>query len=147
MLTGGGFMVEGPGGVNGDGISDIMITSYQQWQGKGNSYIMVYSRSVTRPPTFPPLLQPSSLSPSSFPSFWVHNPTGNPTFQETTNEPSHEGTFPPFLKATQLPSLAPKTFKPTRIPSIKPSTRTPTRKTVPVSVASKETQLLIQQED
>jgi hypothetical protein len=131
-IIGGGFMVGGPGDVNNDGIPDIMISSYQQWQGKGNSYIMVYPRNVTSPPTFLPSSQPSSFpssSPTSSPSFRVHDPTSTPTFQVTTNEPVSEGTFPPFLEATQLPSLAPKTSIPTRIPSIKSITHSPTIKT------------------
>jgi hypothetical protein len=137
-ITGGGFMVAGPGDVNDDGIPDIMISSYQQWQGKGNSYIMVYPRNLTSPPTFLPSSQPTSspsLSPSTFPTFRVHDPTGTPTFLETTNEPVSEGTFPPFLEATQLPSLAPKTSKPTRVPSIKSTTHSPTVKTDPPSVS------------
>jgi hypothetical protein len=131
-ITGGGFMVGGPGDVNGDGIPDIMIGSYQQWQGKGNSYIMVYPRNVTNPPTFHPSSQPTSVpssSPTSMPSLIVREPTSTPTFEETTNEPVNEGTFPPFLEATQLPSLAPKTSKPTRSPSIKSTTYFPTIKT------------------
>jgi hypothetical protein len=131
-ITGGGFMVGGPGDVNGDGIPDIMISSYQQWQGKWNSYIMVYPRNITRPPTFLPSSQPTSspsLSPTSWSSIKVQDPTSTPTLQETTNEPVSEGTFPPFLGATQLPSLAPKTSKPTRVPSMKLTTHFPTVKT------------------
>jgi hypothetical protein len=131
-ITGGGFMVGGPGDVNGDGIPDIMVSSYQQWQGKWNSYIMVYPRNITSPPTFLPSSQPTSspsLSPTSLPSIKVQDPTSAPTLQETTNEPVSEGTFPPFLGATQLPSLAPKTSKPTRVPSMKLTTHFPTVKT------------------
>jgi hypothetical protein len=134
-IIGGGFMVAGPGDVNGDGIPDIMITSYQQWQGKGNNYMMVYPRNTT---TFLPTAQPSSVpsvSPSSIPSIKTQFPTNVPTFQQTTNEPTKEGTFPPFLEATQLPSRAPRTSKPTKIPSIKPATRSPTIKTGPPSFA------------
>jgi hypothetical protein len=145
-ITGGGFMVAGPGDVNGDGIPDIMVSSYQQWQGKGNSYIMVYPRNITSPPTFLPSSQPStspSVFPSSLPSFRVHDPSSTPTFQETTNEPVSEGTFPPFLEATEKPSFAPKTSKPTRIPSFKPSTRSPTIKTnIPSAVPTRKPTIL-----
>jgi hypothetical protein len=125
IITGGGFMVGGPGDVNSDGIPDIMISSYQQWQGKGNSYIMIYPQNITSPPTYLPSSQPSS-SPSSSPTVV---PSINATKQETTNQPSHYGTFPPNLPRTENPSLAPKDSKPTRIPSTKPSTRFPTVKT------------------
>jgi hypothetical protein len=136
-INGGGFMVAGPGDVNGDGISDIMISSNQQWQGKGNSYIMVYPRNVSSPPTFLPSSQPSSSpshSPSALPSLRVNDTTSTPTFLETTNEPVSEGTFPPFLEKTQYPSLAPKTSKPTRAPSIRSTTHSPTLKTIPPSL-------------
>jgi hypothetical protein len=136
-IIGGGFMVGAPGDVNNDGIPDIMISSYQQWQGKRNGYIMVYPLSVTSPPTFLPSSQPSSSPsrfPSVFPSSRVNDPSSTPTYQETTNEPVSEGTFPPFLEATILPSLAPKTSKPTRVPSIKSTTYCPTIKTVPPSL-------------
>jgi sugar lactone lactonase YvrE len=137
IITGGGFMVTGPGDLNGDGIPDIMIVNYQQWQGKGNSYALVYPRNMTNPPSFLPSSQPSlspSLSPTSRPSEAVHAPTNTPTFEETTNQPVSEDTFPPFLERTRLPSLPPKTSTPTRVPSIKLSTRFPTYKTNPPSI-------------
>jgi hypothetical protein len=136
IITGGGFLVAGTGDVNGDGIPDIMVSSYQQWQGKGNSYVMVCPRNITNPPTFFPSSQPTSVPsyfPTSLPSTKVRFPTNVPTFEETTNQPVIEGTFPPFLEATPLPSLAQKTSKPTRIPSVVSSTHSPTIKTNPPS--------------
>jgi hypothetical protein len=89
-ITGGGFSVAGPDDLNGDGISDIMISSYQQWQGKGNSYLMVYPRNATTPPTVFPSSQPS-ITPSSFPSSFPSNklelPRSVPTLQDTTKQP------------------------------------------------------------
>jgi hypothetical protein len=130
-ITGGGFIVAGPGDLNGDGINDIMISSYDQWQGKANSYLMVYpTEIISNPPTFLPSSRPSSspsLVPSASPSKKVQFPTNLPTVKETTNQPVNEGTFPPFLQRTEAPSLAPRTTKPTRMPSFKPSTRGPTR--------------------
>jgi hypothetical protein len=126
VITGGGFIVAGPGDVNGDGIPDIMVTSYQQWQGKGNSYIVVYPRNVTSPPTFLPSSQPTSVpsvSPSTLPS--TRFPTIIPTVTKSKE------TFPPFLQRTEAPTRAPRTSKPTRIPSVTPSTRSPTVKPNP----------------
>jgi hypothetical protein len=142
ILTGGGFMVAGPGDVNGDGINDIMISDYQQWQGKGNSYIMVYPQNMTTPPTFLPSSAPSSSpsrAPTALPSMKIQFPTSVPTIKETTNQPVNEGTFPPNLQKTLSPSLAPKTSKPTRIPSRKPSTQTPTVKTPSPTVSLSRT--------
>jgi sugar lactone lactonase YvrE len=138
VITGGGFLVGGPGDVNGDGIPDIMISSYEQWQGKGNSYILVYPRNMTSPPTFLPSSQPSSVpssAPTTIPSESFRYPTSFPTFEDPTNAPTRYGTFPPFLQRTEKPSLAPKTSKPTRIPSMKPSTRSPTIRTPAPSVS------------
>jgi hypothetical protein len=132
IITGGGFMVAGPGDVNGDGINDIMITDYQQWQGKGNSYIMVYPRNMTTPPTFLPSSAPSSSpshAPTAVPSLKSQFPTNVPTIRETTNQPESDSTFPPNLQKTASPSLAPRTSKPTRVPSRKPPTLSPTVKT------------------
>jgi hypothetical protein len=106
-ITGGGFMVGGPGDVNGDGIPDIMISSYQQWQGKGNSYIMAYPRNVSSPPTFLPSSQPSTK---------IQFPTSVPT--TTSSPPTRYGTFPPNLQRTPYPTHAPK---PTQNPSLRPS--------------------------
>jgi hypothetical protein len=131
VITGGGFMVAGPGDVNGDGIPDIMISNYQQWQGKGNSYTFVYPRNVTSPPTLNPSSQPTSIpsyAPSALPSINSQFPTSVPTFEDTTNQPSHYGTFPPHLQRTDAPTVAPRT---SHIPSVKPSTRTPTIRTNP----------------
>jgi hypothetical protein len=141
VITGGGFTVGGPGDVNGDGIPDIMISSYEHWQEKGNSYIMIYPdrNSVSPPATVTPSSQPTStpsFSPSSAPTNNLY-PSSTPTFEGTTTNqlpPVNEATFPPFLPKTQSPTLAPKTSKPTRTPSKKPSTHSPTVKTNPPSV-------------
>jgi hypothetical protein len=128
IITGGGFMVGGPGDLNGDGIPDIMISSYQQWQGQGNSFIMVFPRNITCPPTFLPSSQPTSgpsSSPSVSPSNKIIQPTSNPTLASSSPTPE-PGTFPPFLPRTENPTLAPRTTKPSRSPTFRPSTGLPT---------------------
>jgi hypothetical protein len=127
IITGGGFMVGGPGDVNGDGIPDMMISSYQQWQGQGNSYIMVYPRNISSPPTFLPSSQPSSspsTSPSLSPTLIISNNPSNAPILKTTQQPMSAGsTFPPSssLKPTRTPSLKPTTRSPTLKPSVRPS--------------------------
>jgi hypothetical protein len=133
-ITGAGFLVVGVGDLNNDGIADVLINNYRQWQGKTNSYVMVYPRNMTYSPTFFPSSHPSvvpSRVPSSFPSLITELPTSVPTSLEerTVDQPGSGNTFPPALQRTALPSRAPKTTKPTRIPSMKPSTRSPTLKT------------------
>jgi hypothetical protein len=115
IVAGGGFLVVGIDDVNGDGIPDAMISNYEQWQGNGLSYIVVYPRNVTKPTTsFLPSSQPSSF-PSRSPTFIVHDPTNTPTAEErTTDQPSSYGTFPPHLQGTVKPSRAPKTCRPTK---------------------------------
>jgi hypothetical protein len=134
IVTGGGFLVAGVDDVNGDGNADLMITNYQEWQGKGNGYPLVYPRNISIPVISPPSSQPSSV-PSSFPtehpSLEIHPPTNLPTTEEDAlHKPvaTGGGTFPPLLQRTESPSRSPKTSRPTRIPSFKPSSRSPTIK-------------------
>jgi hypothetical protein len=125
IVTGGGFLVAGVDDVNGDGNADLMIANYQEWQGKGKGYLLVYPRNISSPVIVPPSSQPSSF-PSSFPT---EHPSNVPTTEDDAmNKPVAPGpdTFPPFLQRTELPSRSPKTSKPTRIPSFKPSSRSPT---------------------
>jgi sugar lactone lactonase YvrE len=133
-IAGGGFAVAGPGDVNEDGLNDILIVNYQQWQGKENSYLLFFPivGNITSPPTFLPSSLPSN-HPSSFPS---SRPSVAVIVDSPTNRPSSSvpsvrlfsGTFPPALSATLPPTKAAQTIKPSRIPSVKPSTRLPTTK-------------------
>jgi hypothetical protein len=137
IVRGGGFFVTGVGDVNNDGIADVMITSYYQWKGQGNAYLINYPKYASYSPTFQPSSFPSmlpisepSVSPSSRQSLDVHSPTNVPSFKETitTNQPtSQDATLPPFLptRTATTPTAAPKTSKPTRIPSLSPSTCSP----------------------
>jgi hypothetical protein len=86
-IIGGGFMVGSPGDVNGDGINDMMVTSYYDWRRNGNAYLLVYPKNVTCFPTF---------LPSSSPSYC---PTSQPTIT------------PSFVDETPLPSRKPVSFK------------------------------------
>jgi hypothetical protein len=123
-IFGGGFLVAGIGDMNQDGIADCMISSYYNWQSKGNSYLMNYPRNMTSSPTFLPSSLPSSR-PSTSPSLV---PTGAVTTNTPSNHPS-VNTFPPIvmLKANESasPSYA-STFKPTK------ATTSPTMKKTPL---------------
>ena len=77
VVRGGGFMVAGLGDINGDGLSDMMVTNYGGWLGKGNGYITVFPRNIS---SFPSLSPTSHPSISSVPSFV---PSSNPTLDET----------------------------------------------------------------
>jgi hypothetical protein len=131
-ITGGGFAVAGPGDVNEDGVNDILIVNYNQWQGKENSYLLFYPAigNITSPPTFLPSSLPSnypSSSPSSRPSasLIIDSPTNRPSSSVPTVHRVTE-TFPPALSMTLSPTKAPQTNKPSRNPTMKPSTRFPT---------------------
>jgi hypothetical protein len=129
MITGGGFMVAGPGDVNGDGINDVMIVNYPNWQGQSNSYLLSFpDELISVPPTVLPSSFPSS-QPSSFPS-------SRPTITATTNTPTNHPrtvitlsplslgvTHPPL---TTKPTAAPKSFRPTRTPTTSFPSRIPT---------------------
>jgi hypothetical protein len=131
VITGGGFMIAGPGDLNGDGINDILIVNYPNWQGKQNNYLLSFPEQVSVPPTFLPSSSPSS-QPSSHPSSL---PTLAATTETPTNHPSVV-TFPPVPVLEPGESVQPtivsifttrptKTPKHSSIPSARP-TRRPT---------------------
>jgi sugar lactone lactonase YvrE len=126
MITGGGFMVAGPGDVNGDDINDIMIVNYPNWQGQSNSYLLSFPEElISVPPTVLPSSFPSS-QPSSFPS-------AVPTIAFTTNSPTnHLHTLSPLSSSTThppitlIPTAAPKSFRPSRQPTTSVPSKIPT---------------------
>ena len=135
VVVGGGFMVSGAGDVNGDGLGDVLVVSYMDWQGQGNAYLLQYPNTTI---TAPPSMFPSS-SPSSFPS---SAPSSIPSEAASTYEPSNHPSASPF-PATDHPSVLlaanesfaptiPRTMAPSRSlrPSLVPTmttTRAPTR--------------------
>jgi hypothetical protein len=129
MITGGGFMVAGPGDVNGDGINDIMIVNYPNWQGQSNSYLLSFPEElISVPPTVLPSSFPSS-QPSSFPSAvptvaaTTNTPTNLPRTVITLSPLSVGATHPPI---TFKPTVAPKSFRPSRSPTTVSPSKTPT---------------------
>jgi hypothetical protein len=147
-IIGGGFLVAGPGDLNGDGIADMMVVNYPSWQGQSNSYFIRFPENVTSSPTALPSFFPSS-QPSAAPSF-------TPTMTQTTETPSNRPStltptrivnlsmsFPPQTIPTRMPksTLAPKSVRPTlaptvvtsviptRIPNLSPSSAIPSLKT------------------
>jgi hypothetical protein len=109
-IIGGGFMVGGVGDVNNDGISDIMVSSYYEWQGKGNSYFLVFPKNVSSLPT----LRPSS-APSFFPSFLSDTPY-------PTDTPSK--TYFPSIQQTNYANNATSELGPTFSPIYSPTSST-----------------------
>jgi hypothetical protein len=140
-VIGGGFLVAGIGDANQDGIADCMISSYYNWQSKGNAYLMNYPRNINSSPIYLPSSLPSSLpytSPSSVPSgtATTYTPSNHPSVSITSPPvktlPVNESAFPsyastakptkttnnPTVKKTSVPSLRPTTA----IPSLRPTT-------------------------
>jgi hypothetical protein len=107
-ITGAGFMVTGPGDLNGDGIDDLMIIKYSRWQGAFGSYFVQYPEKFTSSPT---------LSPTSFPS---SQPSAWPSFRVPSNLPTVLSTPPPTpMNETNAPiqSRSPSTVRPSLVPS------------------------------
>ena len=92
VISGGGFLVSGIGDITGDGLADLMVTSYTAWRGKGNSYQINFPHNMTMFPS----LQPSS-SPSSVPSYVIAS---------AVNEPSLAPNSLPEPPSAQSPSTA-----------------------------------------
>jgi hypothetical protein len=125
MVTGGGFLVEAAGDVDGDGIADLMIISYDDWKGKGNAYLINPPSHVTRSPTFQPSSRPSS-SPFSHPSSSPSSsfPSSAPSFLQTSFFPTSSTTSssdsPHTCRPSRSPTIQPSR-KPSRLPSVRPS--------------------------
>jgi hypothetical protein len=126
-IIGGGFMVGGIGDVNNDGINDIMISSYYEWQGKGNSYLLVFPKNISSLPTLLP-----SPAPSSLPSFLADTPyptnlpslTSIPTLQQSNHKSNITSVLSPTLFPTYSPTRHPLrlvTPRPNPIPSLFPT--------------------------
>jgi hypothetical protein len=158
QVVGGGMGVSGIGDINGDGLNDFMVNSFNIWQGQSASYIMLYPNPTTQSPTVSPTLSPTevpsfvpttanvssapiySLTPSTFPSLRPTilpsiSPTRRPTVM-TTFAPSVGSSFPPtrvpFAKLTLAPSSSSRPLaSPTRVPSFRPSTAMNSPSSVP----------------
>jgi hypothetical protein len=120
IITGGGFLVQGVGDVNNDGVTDVMITSYSGWKGKGNAYLITYPTFASHSPT----VQPSSL-PSSIPSFSPSTEAEH-RFSSSSNS-SHINHNNTAINSTLSPSRTP-TVRLTSLPTLSPSSASPTVK-------------------
>lgn len=67
QILGAGFGVCGIGDIDGDGMSDIMVNSFNDWSGRSATYIMVPPVSLTSSPSFSPSFSPMEDSSGSFP--------------------------------------------------------------------------------
>jgi hypothetical protein len=125
IVTGAGFLVQSAGDVNADGIPDVMLTSYYDWKGKGNSYLVTCSVNVTNSPTLEPSSFPSSLpstAPSAVPSSSFPSISPSAVFQTTffPTSANSSSTLSPQRALTRTPT-AKVTVKPSRLPSFRPS--------------------------
>lgn len=140
-MKGGGFLVSGIGDVNRDGFNDVMITSYYDWAGKGDAYLVPYPSFIRtnlslendddNSASFP------SSSPSGAPSSF-REPSSQPSSLPPTSEPTTKNSgysSRPSMRKTSLPSRNP-TIRPSRIPTKNP-TKTPSR---PPSIRPTQTQ-------
>jgi hypothetical protein len=139
IIHGGGFLVNGIGDINNDGYDDMIITSYQQWQGKIGSYLITFPTKQQWMSNIPSLLPSSSPTfnpflyiPSAIPS-QESFPSNLPTFIEfstallptSVNNSQTSTVLPTSVNITQSPTL-PKTAKPSKMPATSTPSRSPT---------------------
>jgi hypothetical protein len=124
IISGGGFIVSGIGDINNDGLDDMMITSYNEWQGKLGAYLIEYPTKqqwISNIPSLPPSSSPTSTSyisvPSSVPSQKLF-PSNCPTVMDTFSAD------PTFINSSATPTFH-QTVKPSRMPITKPPSRSP----------------------
>lgn len=125
VIAGGGFIVAGPGDVNGDGFDDIMIVDVNNYLYKESSYVIFYPRHLSAPPTLMPSPMPSSppytssMPSSSFPQSGSSMPSSKASLQPSTINQS--GSSMPSSNALQQPLTINPTVSPSPLPSRAPS--------------------------
>jgi hypothetical protein len=117
QVIGGGMGVSGIGDINGDGLNDFMVNSFNNWQGQSASYIMVFPNKVTLSPSTAPSLRPSTVSPvhSVSPTRATVAPTDTPSFLSTSSNFSSSPTN--SLVPSVSPSLLPSSITPSMLPT------------------------------
>jgi hypothetical protein len=125
-IIGGGIVVSRANDVDGDGVNDIMVVDYPDWQGQTGSFLTPIpdKRRSRKPSTFPTSqptksLPPPTDPPSSRPSIEVfvsHAPS-----QWPTSFPSGKYSSRPTIETTSVPTITTTTRVPTVFTSKKPS--------------------------
>jgi len=116
------------GDVSGDGVDDIMVSSYYGWQGQSSAYLLTLRRNITftPSPTTLPSSKPSIVTemPTSQPSVLLE-PSERPTSYPTSNYSHLRGSSSPTIslrpthRPTPRPTKAPKgTTSPTPFPTV-----------------------------
>jgi hypothetical protein len=143
IISGGGFIVSGIGDINSDGLDDMMITRYNEWQGKVGAYLIDYPTKkqwISNIPSLLPSSSPTSTSsisvPSSVPSRKLF-PSNFPTVLDSISAvpTSTNSSATPTFHQTITPSRIPITKSPSRSPTVFPS-RTPSIKPTAIPMAS-----------
>jgi hypothetical protein len=136
VITGGGLVVSAVGDINNDGLEDMMITSYLEWQGKIGSYLLTYptrQQWISNIPSVRPSSLPSSspshtrtlfpsIAGSSIPSSMQDYPSSFPSSSLPSSLPT-AATISPSISFTSPPPLAAGSSRsPSVIPTVTPTT-------------------------
>ncbi len=144
-IKGAGFLVNGEvGDVNGDGLDDIVVVNYPQWDGQNGVYTLRYSNLISSTPSFDPSALPSTglgTSETASPSYTRTAAPSNPTALPT------EAPSGPTLSPTRQPTTPTATpvntpVVRTSLPTVRPSNALTSRPTLTAVPSSSPTRVL-----
>jgi hypothetical protein len=132
IITGGGFIVVGVGDLNFDGIPDVMITSYNDWNGQRTAYLISTPANITYSPSLQPTSTPTatttaistslSMNGSTVDNSTVPSPTLGPSFRPSVlSSQTKNSTTVPSRAVFAVGTAHPSQGNPSETPTLSPT--------------------------